>query len=278
MVNYKLGFYKNGSIKSIDLSKIVVSKSTKLENIDEFTSRFINEKELKLYLLDMGIINESYIEEDLKILYTYNEKIEQLPIVYKLQNKYLDVAFLRMKLKNLSKDIKFLEKLIELYSDGIKYNNQSMNISDIKLYIREVRKNGGYAFYSKLLDFALDDLFIKAITRKNKQQYIINYRSLRKLGLFMYRYEEKQKMQAYKESLEAIKKTQDFSQLNIFDSIKYNEQNNKEFDVNDDDYEPYFPPNSEEERMYNDYMEHLGEMDDESFSLIDLEDRGYKKK
>lgn len=278
MVNYKIGFNKNGVAKLIDLSQVITSKSTKLENIDEFTSQFINEKELELYLLDMEIINKNDSVQDLKIMYTYDGRNEQLPIIYKSQKKYLDVAFLRIKLKNLSKDIKFLNKLIDLYSDGIKYNNQSMNISDIKFYIHEVTKNGGYVFYSKILDIALDDLFIKAITRKNKNEYIINYRSLRKLGLFIHRYEEKQKIETYKKSIQSSDETKDFSQLTVFDSIKYNQENDSNFNINNDDYEPYFPPNSEEERVYNEYMQRLGEMDEENFALKDREERYYKKK
>lgn len=244
MVNYKLGILNNGNIAEFDLGNLI-SKKGSIEFIDNFTSRFNDELELKNFLDSNHIISSKNIGGKIRILYNYNGNKKDLPVVYKSQKSYIDFDYLRDKLRGLSSDIEFLKKLADRYNIHSKNNYQAINVSDIYIYISDVRSNGGNTFYSTMLNTALDSLFLKATTRLNNKlgEYEINYRGLRDLSIFVSNYE-------FKKELERKKKIVEFY---------YKEQKtytipNLNYDALD---EPLFPPNSEEERKYIEYIESL---------------------
>lgn len=258
MVSYKLGVSNKKEGRIIDLSNIIKLKDLKL--LDIFTSEFKDENELKVYLLKQKLINEEELKQKIDVMYRNNGKVKKIPIVYEEIKPYLDIVYLKNKLKSLSNDIEFLEKLANYYSNGsTKYNKQGLNVSDIRIYLSDVRSNGGNQFESKLLSKALDDLFEKAVIKsidKNTGELSINYRGLRDLAILIHKYEKK---------LEMKNNNQEWIQGSLFDIKEntYQVNNNNIFEENEyqsnlsSEGDPDFPPNSEEDQLYNSYLENL---------------------
>lgn len=262
MARYKLGvFSKKDEGRIIDLDKKI-----KLENLnllDEFTTDFNNESELKVYLFNQGLITNEELSQNISIRYKYNGKIKKLPLFYQDMKKYLDIIHLRYELKSLSSDIVFLEKLANFYSNGkTSFNKQGLNVSDIRLYLSDVRTNGGKSFNSTLLEIAINDLFEKAIIReKNLQTGEVkeDYRGLRDLALFIYKYKKtEQKKQERIEVLEIVgEQTSLFDEGYVKQLRNIVEKNNNKSWTLSSEGDPDFPYNSEEEREYQRYLENL---------------------
>lgn len=274
MVNYKLGFYKKDNSKEIDLESIFnIKTQSSIQTIDEFTTNFNNEDELKYYLLSKGLINNKEYNSKISIIYRYNGKIQKLPVIYKNQKGYItDEMLLKAKLNSLSNNIEFLEKLANHYSIGnSRFNPQGLNVSDIRLYLSDVRANGGYTFNSRLLETALNDLFLKAISTLNKStgELKINYRGLRDLVVFVSRFESKENLKLEKEELSNLQQNDSFEEEQITFSDIIQEKTNGKWILSSEG-DPDFPPNSEEEANYLRYLEKLQEIED-----YDIEDNSH---
>jgi len=233
MVNYNLGIYREEN-KNLDLSKLTDSiEVKKIQFIDKFTSQFESEEELKIYLLNKGLIEKSDINDPLRILYQFKGRVQNLPIVYKCYYKYLEPSYISYKIRYLSSSIKFLNELANHYDYGSdKINPQSANVLDIRCYINELKN--GYSISTTILDIALNDLCKKAMYKKDKKndKSKLNYRGLRDLGLFIYRFEKLDFLTSSKNSVQEnkqeTKKIILGDQMNLFDD-KYisNIQKNK---------------------------------------------------
>ena len=283
MVNYKLGIYNKKEARIIDLDKII--KISKLENLDEFTSDFNNEDEFKLYLLNKGLITNYELKQNISVMYKYSGKIKKLPIIFQDMKKYLDIFYLKAKLLESSQNLELLEKLARHYSIGSeKHNPQGVNVSSIRGYISDVRSNDGNHFYSKPLEYALDDMWKKAvfkssgktsdIVNKSTGEIKENYRGSRDLGLFLYKYNKQTKLQEEQQEIKVELKKQttnedEWIQSSMFDDIeKQNiilDESNEDVNIYNkwvlsSDGEPDFPPNSEEEANYKRYLERLDEI------------------
>ena len=238
MVTYKIGICNRKDTRVIELDKIIKIKN--LDKLDEFTSNFANQNELKMYLLNQGLIFENEINDYLNIIYKINGEIREIPIIYKKMQKYLDIFYLKNKIIGASQNIDLLEKLTRHYSMGSdKFNPQGVNIRDIKIYLNSVRSNGGNHFYSRSLEIALYDMWEKAVFKpiaKDPDEKKQTYRGTRDLGMFLYKYEKELEEQ------------------------KMNQETNKD-ESSETKYErePDFPPNSEEEMKYIIYLEELSE-------------------
>ena len=271
MVNYKIGIFNRKESSIIDLEKLTGIKT--LENLDALTSSFSGEEQFKLYLFRQGLISSEQLKQNLCIMYKYNGKIKKLPITYENMKKYLDPAYIKYNLQSLSNDIFFLEKLARHYSIGSdKYNPQGVNVSVIRTYISDVRKNNGNTFYSKSLEIALNDMWNKAVFKSlNKEtgEVKINYRGLRDLGLFQYKYDkslEIENVNNVNESVnneitkpEKIKWTQEDFFDKLDSVLSETEEVKSDKWVLSSEGDPDFPPNSEEEADYNEYLEYLEE-------------------
>jgi len=181
---------------------------------------------------------------------------------------YLDIAYLRAKMMSLSNNIEFLEKLARHYSIGSdKFNPQGVNVSDIRMYISDVRRGNDF-FYPESLDFAINDMWEKAVFKpvvRTTGEIKQNYRGSRDLGMFLYKYEKslekKEQIQETKvEAKEDHPLEPEWEQITLFDLL--NKQGNKVVEepqkfVLSSEGEPLFPPNSEEERDYLRYLEEL---------------------
>ena len=259
MVSYKLSILNKKEVIVIKLDELI--KIKELRVLDEFTSNFTNEDELKMYLYKKSLLKEEELNKDIRITYKNNEKIKKLPVLYKNLQKYRDIVYLRNKLIALAKQQEFLIKLADHYSGcDIKYNRQGQNVYDIRLYLSGVLDNGSNIFEYELLSTALDNLFEKAIIKSinKKGEILINYRGQRDLIFFIDEYEK------------SLKKETKSNEENWVQGTLYGiAQNNLNYNIQEEDvsYEyksklssdgdPDFPYNSEEEEMYNNYLENL---------------------
>lgn len=265
MVSYKLGIQSKNEGRILDIDKIVELKN--LENLDKFTSAFNNESELKMYLFNQGLISNTEMNKKITVMYRMNGKVKKLPIMYSDMVKNLDYIYLRYDIKILAGNyVEFLEKLARHYSIGSdKFNPQGLNVQDIRLYLSEVRNNAGLLFKCEYLDKAIEDLWQKAVFKapnKKTGEVNINYRGLRDLALFVYK---------FKTSLEKEEVKEDtWEQSNLFEEMIDNQETifppsheNREYDnvrrITNNDGDPFFPPNSEEEAMYKRYLDELEE-------------------
>ena len=202
---YNLGVYnKTGKTNDIiNLSNLFdINNKESLKQLDDFTSEFESQEELILYLIENRLINFNC--KKLDIVYTYSKENKRLPVVYKEQFKYLDTYYVQNKMLSLSNDINFLNKLARHYSIGnSKFNPQGENINAIFNYLNDVRSNGGHIFESRALNLAINDLIAKASFRLNEKtgELTNNYRGLRDLGLFIYRYEQEKYLKNKKEQI-----------------------------------------------------------------------------
>lgn len=247
MVKYKLGVLVKGEQKIIDLDSIIKLKD--LKSIDKFTSFFINENVFKVFLLKKDLLDEVNLKKDIVVVYKNNGKIKKIPVIYHDAYKLLEIEKLKDKLISNLYDMEFLEKLANYYSNGsTKYNKQGLNVNDIRLYLSDVRRSG-IIHHSKMLDAAIEDLFKKAVFKIDKStcKFKVNYRGLRDLALFIYKYE------LQKDLLDKQKNDdQTWDQPTLFDLFE-----NEKSSVLSSDGDPDFPYNSEEEAMYKKYEEHL---------------------
>lgn len=268
MARYKIGIFSKKEGRVIDLDSIVKLKD--LESLDKFTTTFEDETQFKIYLLNLGLINNEELNKNLNVMYKYNGKVKKIKVFYDDMKKYLDFEYLRHELKKLSGNVEFLEKLANFYHNGsTKFNKQGTNVNDIRIYLSDVRRNGGETFNPEILqmlEVAIDDLFRKAVfTLPDPKTGEVkdDYRGLRDLAYFIYKFEKLQE--------EILEKTQDVTKLlnkkseyiwvqsSLFDSdysksnIPEVEQLEREEDLDNYD-EPDFPPNSEEEANYINYL------------------------
>lgn len=259
MARYKLGVWNKKEGRIINLDGIISLKN--LKTLDEFTTAFNNENELKVYLFNQGLISNYELNQSITIMYKYDGKVKKLPIFYQDMKKYLDLIHLRYELKGLSSNLEFLEKLANYYSNGsTSYNKQGLNVSAIRHYLNDARSNGGYYFYSNMLETTIEDLFKKAIVREiNRDTGEIkeDYRGMRDLALFILKFKKQQEKKKEKEELKKLDTV--WQQPTLFDIFNqsYQEKENTNNQVLNDGEEPYFPFNSEEEKNFLRQLENL---------------------
>ena len=220
-MNYKLCLCLVGKEKyeTIDISRFFDDKkqSFNLEKIDAFTMNFNNENELKQFLYSKGLISEKDLYKPLSIFFGSND-IREVPIIYSTDKETIDKIrdfssdikqYFDLKKRNaystfsyaqivgdylgitdcfdsfsvMAKNIKFLRALQEYCSSNPK---QSLNISDINLYINE---NSGYT-KSRLIYIALFELFRRLFYKydENKKELNFNYKGFRDFCVFYCKY------------------------------------------------------------------------------------------
>lgn len=284
MPNYYLSNYKRQNAEVLNLEKILGKNSKKLELIDEFTFSFKNENEMKTYLIKNGVLSINQVETPLVIVYKNNGKYKKIPVFYNehrkikdsfdkikmkienRENKFNKYTTEEIRYKNLNKEfsefrnlilnINFMKELVKHYTnESIKYNNQGINISDINIYLSDVRQNDGIPFLSNYVYIALYELFKNAIFKfdKNTEKLKNNYRGYRDLINFIYKY----KVDAGLIVEDKLDDQITFDEISKVSSINFEETNvtEKEFEM----YEDGFPPNSEELKKYKAYLESLTE-------------------
>ena len=111
------------------------------------------------------------------------------------------------------------------------------SICDLKTFVKDYYSDNIYNDSYTMRNEALNDIFDKYAYSKTGK---INYNNCRKLAVLIDEYTKSR----LKKKQEII----DGKQLQIFND-----------DMDDDYEEPLFPPNSEEEAMYNKYLESLNQ-------------------
>ena len=270
MVRYKLGFFVNKEVKIIDLDSL--KKIKNLQSLDKFTSSFANENELKIYLFNHELLSKLEMKYNVVVTYKNNGREKKIPVVYQDANKLLDVVDLKYKLMSMKSNMQFLEKLADFYSNGsTKYNKQGLNVSDIRTYLSDVRYKREEIHSYLLLENALDALFKKAVFKidRNTGEVEINYRGMRDLALFIYKFENNLEKNKIKEE----QSNETWVQESLFDIEK-----KSSFEVESNlssAFEPDFPPNSEEEARYQAYQDKLDKLYNQN---IDPYDEFYETK
>ena len=291
MVNYFIASCTRKTVNIIDLEKLLGKYSKKLELLDELTISFESEKELKQFLISKGLLSIDNINKELSIVYKNSGKLKRLPVFYtehkKIMNnvdkiskkiykreieynmytneeiKYNDLKSEFNIFTNLIGNVKFLASISRHYSIGnAKYNPQLINVSDINMFLSDVRSNDGGVFYPNYMYIAMYELFKEAIykieKKPDKNKVSLNYRGYRDLINFIYKYKLDNnliKKNNTDEELKQMKLEQIEEPLII--SHSYTDRLEKEEEM----YEEGFAPNSEELISYKKYLESLPDED-----------------
>lgn len=260
-MNYYLTLEDNFKI---DLSKLNLDKKEllSLKYIDNMTMQTNNEMELKEYLKSKGLISDNDINKSVCISYGDKDK-RFIPVLYARDKVTID------NLKKLSDDIKkyfeyrkqnchsnfSYESIIGNYNDITSFFSgfevlagnhkflielqryisgnpkQNVNANDIAIYINQFSDDKK----SKYIYIALFEIFINLFYKFDKEtkELKFSYKGFRDFCVFYCNYKRKINN----------KKTEDL-----------NEEIEEEYE------EPVFPPNSEEEARYFEYLERLNEI------------------
>lgn len=200
---YYLTIKQNKEYKKLDISYLKefqrLSKfkgdSYSLEELDNFTSMFKNEIELKRSLYNSGIISLDEITKEISI--RRKNKNELIKVMYELYyestRKYLDEYYLRSKLLELQNDKAFLNKLLAHYRSS-HYQEPLAQIRALVMGYQDTDLN----IYTALSNFFNNEIYSVDYTTGETK---IKYKSLHDLGMFIINYlkqninqkEEKQK-------------------------------------------------------------------------------------
>ncbi|MBQ9071577.1 MAG: hypothetical protein IJY25_00260 [Bacilli bacterium] len=262
MPKYNLGFTKKDDAITIDLTKI--RKIESLEDLDDFTSMFKNEDELKIYLVKKGVLSSEFLSKNINVIYRHGGVYKKIPVLYLENKKYIDEEYVKNKLTSMTNDLDFLEKLANRMDARIKHNIQGTNIAAIRTHLINVKNGGDPLRTYDLLYSALTDMFFKAVTVVDKKTGEVknSYRGLRDLGLFVSKYAPSEIEEI---NIDKIPETEEFEQITfgqIMNQTKtIKEKNDSDFvypldnQLYTQDGSPFFPPNSEEERIYKMHLE-----------------------
>lgn len=215
-MNYNLGLQnrENKTAKAIELDKIFSLKDMKkLQNIDDFTTQFKNEMELKKYLLNKELISEEEANQSVIIFYKYRGEQKELAVAYENFKKFLDPFYVLYSVKSMASSISFLTTLVKHYDYKNVVNPQYSNICDIKLAIEDLKL--GFPA-SNQLHIALNDLCMKAMHTKDKKsnRAKTNYRGLRDLGYLVYKVQNPQDF-----IVQQRKADRNIEQISLFESV-----------------------------------------------------------
>lgn len=196
-----------------DIEVDKIGKFSNLKSIDEFTSEFKNEQELKEYLLSNFGSTRGYSWEMSKKLRIkcISEKSEYfLPIVYSDTKKYLSESFVRSKFFYHASDISFLYRLTDLYSTKFSkksWKDKSPYTHQLHSCLDEIKALGGF-FESQelnaLLREVLDEIYLRAVYNGPNGGY--DYNGIRILGFFIYDFESRVESQKRMQRIENLKK------------------------------------------------------------------------
>ena len=280
MPKYNLGFYNKNNSITIDLTNIFNFKT--LEELDNFTSNFKNETELKIYLVKKGILYGNYVSKNINVIYKNEGTYKKIPVLYLDNKKYVDIEYLKNKLLSMSGNLEFLEKLANRMDSRKKHNIQGTNIAAIRTHLINIRGNGDPSETYDLLFSALSDMFYKAVIsspNKKTREVKISYRGLRDLGLFVAKYD---KIDLQNTNVNETVEIDELDQVTYDDYLmeenEYSEEDSYSVSYDElltQDGSPFFPPNSEEERRYRAYVE----SNDKNFNKnIDTFDEFYPRR
>lgn len=181
-----------------------------LKEIDNFTSMFTNESELKLFLYSNLLIDSLDTKRAISIRENNKGKFERVEygIIYQGKDIYLQDSFMSDYLCSMYNNLDFLTKLINKYQNN--YNSKSFSSVDINI-IRNLIK--GYPETKEKIRYYLREFYLHEVYKEIIETGEIKekYRSRHNLAAFVIHYEK----QVAKEEIESKK---DFSE-NHYDNI-----------------------------------------------------------
>lgn len=244
MAKYYLKQNKRNSNEYIDFSKIEKFKaldSTKLKNIDNFTSIFKNEEELKFYLCQEGLIDLDSINNNLKIVYKYKKQDKKVPygLVFEEDMKLFNERMIKQILNDNIYDFDLLEKLCNRFKE---YYGQDVNIHVIRNHVALFRnENMQYSLPNSEKEQLISmyrnaiNRFVHGIVTKydsKKQKETENYRGLRDLAMFLSYQSKKQINEFMNEECSIIEEKSNM--IEEIDFIKQHRIENEEFLTSED--------------------------------------------
>lgn len=199
-----------------DIEVDKVGKFSNLKSIDEFTSRFNSEQELKKYLLSNFGTTYGYSWEMGKKLRIkcISEKSEYfLPIVYSYTKKYLSEDFVKSKFFYYTRDTSFLYGLASLYSTKFPrrcWKDKSPYTHKLYFCLEEIKAMGGF-FASQelngLLREVLEQIYLRAVSSGPNGGN--DYNGTRILGFFIYDFESRRESKERTQRIENLKSFKD---------------------------------------------------------------------
>lgn len=212
--------------KHVEVEKDKVNLAT----IDLFTTSFDNENDLKDYL---DLPSDGVV----KIVYASDCKLKELPVVY--SNNLLLRHFSAMTGKKSD-----LEEKDEIFYEFL---NQMLHISGLPTLRRTIVENREINLYLKTkineyIENTRKDKFLYYKIEKELQ----NYKNLRSVLLCIQNFEHMLGLKLLNINIPIYESLLPKKEINV-----------STFIPNEDMEEPMFPPNSEEESIYNDYLDNL---------------------
>ena len=159
-----------------------------LEELDLFTSKFIDELDLKMVLFENKLIDYNEILSDISIRIKTNNKLVKVKydMVYSDSFKYLDTFYLKSVINTLSNSKDYLNKLIAYYRNS---NCNNENIAKIRWIL--LGNNDELDLYNTINDFIIKEIFK---TDYKTGEISIKYKSLHDLAMFTYNYINKKEV------------------------------------------------------------------------------------
>ena len=159
-----------------------------LEELDLFTSKFIDELDLKMVLFENKLIDYNEILSDISIRIKTNNKLVKVKydMVYSDSFKYLDTFYLKSVINTLSNSKDYLNKLIAYYRNS---NCNNENIAKIRWIL--LGNNDELDLYNTINDFIIREIFR---TDYKTGEVSIKYKSLHDLAMFTYNYINKKEV------------------------------------------------------------------------------------
>ena len=216
---------------AIKKETLLVEKTT-LPTIDLLTSEFIDNKSFNEYY---GLPENTKIS----IVYQSNGKEKEIPCVFKdntLIRYFADQSYTNNT--DISIDNEYFLKLFKsflLASNISQVRNHMMADSNINVYIK-----------NKIMEY-LETSISQTLVLKKLKQELIKYKNLRGIILSINAFDIKNNSKLLSFKVPVVEK----------EELIEEDYNLSRFIPNDMLDEPLFPPNSEEERKYNTYLENL---------------------
>ena len=225
------------------MSKLKGTGAT-LEEIDTFTMLFNNERELRNYLLDEGILKIQYLDKPLSIRILRNNSYNKVPHSFLYQkdieyvlNPHKLIAKINDKLNN--GDFRFIEQYANNY---LTFRDCSSTAPEVRAFARMSIKEGIKSRHFCELDENYDNSLVRMTklliyeyyqfsNGKISYQNRIKYRNLHSIIAFINNYEKKYEQEL--ESKEILSSTSEYTkkrtrniktdliteQLSLFDSF-----------------------------------------------------------
>lgn len=195
MIEKKKGIYEKINIVGLDKFRRnsgFKNDGMSLEEIDNFTGSFLDEKEMKMYLLNNRVLSPEDINK--KITIRRKNKDEFIKVmydpIYMRGLLYLNPSFLERRICSLKDDSLFLKKLIAKYERKYNYSSSIHNIRAILEY----RIDSNMDMYTELRNFFSAEIYQRNIegeveVDKKTGEVLPKYKSLHDLAAFVLNYD-----------------------------------------------------------------------------------------